>query len=214
MNAAGADPIVITQDLLELTHWLTRLKVTPEAGEDIAVADAQRQRGREMADKLSMAALARAWQVLLKGLQEAQAAPVPLIAVEMLVVRLAYIADLPDPATLLRQAKGEEASATASNTAPANPNPDALGMDPAHAVAGGSAQAQPAAKPRNKPLAQVVDPEPQARLELPNFEALVALVGERREATLHAALLGDVHLVHYQEATSSCGSARMRHRTY
>ncbi len=199
MNAAGADPIVITQDLLELTHWLTRLKVTPEAGEDIAVADAQRQRGREMADKLSMAALARAWQVLLKGLQEAQAAPVPLIAVEMLVVRLAYIADLPDPATLLHQAKGEEASATASNTAPANPNPDALGMDPAHAVAGGSAQAQPAAKPRNEPLAQVVDPEPQARLELPNFEALVALVGERREATLHAALLGDVHLVHYQE---------------
>ena len=87
MNAAGADPIVIVQDLLELTHWLTRLKVTPEAGEDLAVAEAQRKQGREMVDKLSMAMIARAWQMLLKGLQEAQTAPMPLIAVEMLLVR-------------------------------------------------------------------------------------------------------------------------------
>ena len=53
--------------MLELTHWLTRLKVAPEAGADLAVADAERRLGREMADKLSMAALARAWQILLKG---------------------------------------------------------------------------------------------------------------------------------------------------
>ena len=191
MDAAGADPIVITRDLLDLTHWLTRLKVAPEAGEDLVVAETQRRRGLEMASKLSMAALARSWQILLKGLQEAQTAPMPRIAVEMLLIRLAFVTELPDPGALLRQARGEVADATPSDAALRNtlPHvaPPASTMNAAPTISDGSAQAQ------------AVDGEPQARLALPSFEALVALVGERREATLHAALLGDVHLVRYAE---------------
>ena len=222
MNAAGADPIVIIQDLLELTHWLTRLKVTPEAGEDLAVAEAQRKQGLEMAGKLSMAVIARTWQMLLKGLQEAQTAPMPLIALEMLLVRLAYVADMPDPATIIRQTKEAGAGGTdaptkggSKPTAPApgepsqaaNPTPpvgeaaaSAASGNVAAAMASAQVQAQAEPVPVSAPdLEAKVDQLDPPSLDLSSFEALVTLVERRREPTLHTTLLGDVHLVHYEE---------------
>ncbi|HEX9558914.1 MAG TPA: DNA polymerase III subunit gamma/tau, partial [Reyranella sp.] len=66
MHDSGADPVVILQDLLELTHWVTRLKVAHEAA--ATSADSERAHGLAMAAKLSMASLTRAWTLLLKGL--------------------------------------------------------------------------------------------------------------------------------------------------
>ncbi len=100
---SGADPVVIIQDLLELTHWLTSLKVTPEAANNIAMAGGEITRGEEMAKKLSMPVLARTWQMLLKGLDEVSHAPMPLAAAEMVLVRLAYVSELPTPNDLARQ---------------------------------------------------------------------------------------------------------------
>src|SRR5262249_39556882 len=88
--AAGASPVVVIQDLLELTHWLTRLRVAPEGADDPALAENERTRGAAMAQKLSLPSLTRAWQMLLKGLSETRSAPMPLQAAEMLLVRLAY----------------------------------------------------------------------------------------------------------------------------
>ncbi|MDP1853499.1 MAG: DNA polymerase III subunit gamma/tau, partial [Candidatus Omnitrophota bacterium] len=93
MHDSGADPVVILQDLLELTHWVTRLKVAPEAA--AGSADSERAQGLTMAAKLSMASLTRAWTLLMKGLQETLAAPSPLRAAEMALIRLCYAADLP-----------------------------------------------------------------------------------------------------------------------
>ncbi len=73
--ASGADPVVILQDLLELTHWLTRLKILPDQMDGPMVAEMERVRGAEMSTKLSMASLTRVWQMLLKGLGEVQIAP-------------------------------------------------------------------------------------------------------------------------------------------
>ncbi len=101
--AAGADPAVVLQDMLELVHWLTRLKVTPDAADATTVSETERVKGRQMADGLSLAALTRAWQMLLKGLGETRSAPNPLQAAEMAVVRLAYAAELPTPAELVEQ---------------------------------------------------------------------------------------------------------------
>ncbi len=100
---SGADPVVIIQDLLELTHWLTSLKVTPEAANNIAMAGGEISRGEEMAKKLSMPVLARTWQMLLKGLEEVSRAPMPLAAAEMVLVRLAYVSEMPTPNDLARQ---------------------------------------------------------------------------------------------------------------
>ena len=100
MHDSGADPVVILQDLLELTHWVTRLKVAPEAA--AGSADSERAQGLAMAGKLSMAALTRAWTLLLKGLQETLAAPSPLRAAEMALIRLCYAADLPSPSDAIK----------------------------------------------------------------------------------------------------------------
>lgn len=101
----GADPLTITQDMLELTHWLTRLKIVPDLVNDIAVPESERVRGKAMAETLSMSALTTVWQMLLKGVIEIKQADNPLKALEMLVVRLGYAADLPSPAQMIEDIK-------------------------------------------------------------------------------------------------------------
>ena len=98
----GADPALVLQDLLDLAHFLTRLKLAPEAGAGDPIAEGDRERARPLAEKLSMPSLARVWQMLLKGLSEVQEAPSPIQAAEMVLIRLAYVADLPVPAELVR----------------------------------------------------------------------------------------------------------------
>ena len=102
----GADPLLLLQDLLDLAHFLTRLKLAPTAGAGDPILEGDRERARPLADQLSMPALARVWQMLLKGLGEVQAAPSPVQAAEMVLVRLAYVADLPIPAELVRSVQG------------------------------------------------------------------------------------------------------------
>jgi DNA polymerase-3 subunit gamma/tau len=104
---AGADPAVVLQDLLEVTHTLTRLQVVG-AGEALAgLPEVERTRGAEMAKALNPAQLARNWQMLLKGLQETQNAPQPRQAAEMVLLRLVYAGELPTPGDLVKQLKGE-----------------------------------------------------------------------------------------------------------
>ena len=111
-------PWSILQDLLELTHWVTRLKVAPEAA--AGSADSERAQGLAMAAKLSMASLTRAWTLLLKGLQETLYAPSPLRAAEMALIRLCYAADLPSPSDAIKALQnGAGAAASAGAAAPA-----------------------------------------------------------------------------------------------
>ncbi len=120
-HAAGADAECVIGDLLDLTHWLTRVKITPAVADDPVVPEAERVLGRKLAEGLSMAALARAWQMLLKGLSEVQGAPQPMQAAEMVLVRLAYASGLPSPAELVQriEAEGAGAPAPAQASAPA-----------------------------------------------------------------------------------------------
>ena len=111
LHRSGADPVVVLQDLLDFTHFLTRFKVVPETALDPGTPETERVRGGELSGKLGMPALTRAWQILLKGLGEVQSAPVPFDAAEMVIVRLAYSADLPNPADLIRQLQGSGAPA-------------------------------------------------------------------------------------------------------
>lgn len=104
----GADPLLVLQDLLDLTHFLTRLKLAPEAGAGDPLEEGERERARPIAAALSLPVLARAWQMLLKGLEEVQAAPSPAQAAAMVLVRLAYVADLPVPADLVKMLKERE----------------------------------------------------------------------------------------------------------
>src|SRR4051812_26149662 len=171
MHDAGADPVVILQDLLELTHWVTRLKVTPEAGANSA--DSERTQGLAMAQKLSMASLTRAWALLMKGLQETLTAPSPIRAAEMALIRICYAADLPSPTDALKALQNSSAPASAPSAPP-----------PPRGGGGGAA------------VARAPQPAPAEALPSPkNFTEIVALFESKREARLVNCLMHHVHEV-------------------
>ncbi len=192
--AAGADPVAVLQDMLELTHWLSRLKVVPEAGGDVTVSEEGRTRGREMAAKLSMPILARTWQMLLRGLDETRRSLAPLAAAEMALLRLIYAADLPPPAELVReiQAEARTGPAAGSDGGAARASAPMLAATP---PAGARTALKPAAGAAPQAEAKA-PPAPRPRLE--NFAAVVALATERGETALHAELEDFVHIVRFE----------------
>src|SRR6188474_1556924 len=109
---SGADPAVVLSDLAEFTHFVTRVKVLPAVADDLSLAEAERTRGRTFAAQLSMRVLSRTWQMLLKGVAEVPASARPVAAAEMVLVRIAYAADLPTPDEVVRSL-GENGAAPA-----------------------------------------------------------------------------------------------------
>jgi len=199
--ALGADPAVVIQDLLELSHWLTRLKVVGESADDITLPEEQRRRGKELAAKLGMPVLARTWQMLLKGLQEVRGAPAPLAAAEMVLVRLGYAADLPSPGELVKEWR-DKGGAGGGSGGGAGMTPVSRGGANGGGASAMAAQAvSPAAQPNpvTGPLAQAQQNQSVALAAMPQtFAALVALFGEMREGLLGAELENYVHPVHFE----------------
>src|SRR5690348_9101959 len=139
----GADPIVVLSDLAEFVNFVTRVKAVPATADNVAFSETERLRARDFASKLSMRVLSRMWQMLLKGITEAQAATRPAAAAEMVLVRIAYVADLPTPDEAIRMIEtngGASATATASSSARSMPAPTAS--------AGSSATARAVSAPR------------------------------------------------------------------
>ena len=101
--ADGADPMAVLRDLAEITHWVSVIKITPEAAEDPTVGPDERMRGQQMAEVLPMRAMTRMWQMLLKALEEVATAPNTMMAAEMAIIRLTHVADLPSPDELVRK---------------------------------------------------------------------------------------------------------------
>lgn len=206
---AGADPATIMQDLLEMVHALTRLKLAPDEGTD-GLAEAERTRALEWVNILGFGALHRLWQLLLKGLQEVQNAPSPIQAAEMAVLRLIHAAGMPDPLDLLKKLEnGESVSAGSGARAPAAGNAAPVASMSAPETASRASTPAPAAAaapvaPAPAPSAEVV-PHPAALNAAPSpladapatFEALVKMFGTRRELLLAKALHDDVHVVSY-----------------
>jgi len=203
----GADPLMVLQDLLDLSHFLTRLKLAPEAGVGDPIAEGDRKRACPLAEKLTLPVLARLWQMLLKGLEEIQAAPSPIQAAEMVLVRLAYVADLPVPAELVRSIATSPASGgrpvteepPAKRASGAEPPPPS---EPLIAVAPGSiALSSLAAAPRLEPEERI-DPLPTSSVEhdpMPqSFAEVVALFDKRRAAVIRSHLREHVHLVAFE----------------
>ena len=95
-------------DLAGFVHWVTKLKVAPKSADDAAVSQAERTKGAEFADKLAMPVLARSWQMLLKGMEEVSRAGNALMAAEMLLIRMAHVADMPSPEELARIVRGAD----------------------------------------------------------------------------------------------------------
>ncbi|MBT3400510.1 MAG: DNA polymerase III subunit gamma/tau [Rhodospirillaceae bacterium] len=205
LHDAGADPLAVLQDLLELSHWITRVKLVPKAAEDAAVSELERTRGQAMAEGLSVAVLSRAWQMLLKGVGEVQRAPSAMPAAEMVLIRLAHTADMPSPGDIIKELESEPASAVPAATENAAPVADGNGDGNgggARAVAANGRRADAlAADPRDMPsIDSVPDPSsaPQAQADPQGFRELVEIFGTRREIALRSHLYNNVHMVTYE----------------
>ncbi|MFC6489829.1 DNA polymerase III subunit gamma/tau, partial [Nitratireductor sp. GCM10026969] len=98
----GADPATVLTDLAEFNHLVTRLRFVPDAANDASLSEAERTRGLEFSKALSVRVLSRAWQMLLKGIQEVQSSARPVAAGEMVLIRMAHAANLPTPDEALK----------------------------------------------------------------------------------------------------------------
>ncbi|MCE2475025.1 MAG: hypothetical protein J4F47_05495, partial [Alphaproteobacteria bacterium] len=145
--------------------------------------------GRELAAKLSVPVLARAWQMILRALEEAGAAPDSRSVIEMAVIRLCFVADMPDPGTLVRRLSDADGTAGAGPASGVAPRAAPVGGTQAVAATAGAAQAvaEPAAAPARSPRA----------LAPATFEDLVELLRDRKHARLVYNLENYVHLVRY-----------------
>jgi DNA polymerase-3 subunit gamma/tau len=115
---------VVLTELAAFTHFVTRVKIVPAVAEDRALAEIERKRGRDFAAALSMRVLSRTWQMLLKGIAEVKEAARPVAAAEMVLVRIAYAADLPSPDDVIRSLGDvSQRPAAAPGRSPLNPPP-------------------------------------------------------------------------------------------
>jgi len=202
----GADPLALFEDMLEITHFLTRIKVIPSVAEGVTIPEIERTKGREMAERLSMATLARTWQMLLKGLGEVRLAPSPRQAAEMVLVRLAYTAELPTPDEAVRMISGGDAPGGSTTTQSPSSTPPSSTSPPSPSPSPQPQSQQPAPPPINAnggpatAAAPAYDPQPQpeARATPQTFEDVLALADEQREAMLRTHLISDVRIVRFE----------------
>jgi DNA polymerase III subunit gamma/tau len=199
----GADPVVVLSDLAEFVNFVTRVKIVPATADNVAFGETERVRAREFAAKLSMRVLSRMWQMLLKGITEVQTATRPAAAAEMVLVRIAYVADLPTPDEAIRMldqngggaqiASGGAAPARAAPTAPVSSMPASPLRTPASPRSGAEASARP----------QMAAPSAQTEsapvLRITTFPQLVALAGEKRDILTKTALEADMRLVRFED---------------
>jgi len=196
----GADPLVVIQDLLDLTHWVTRLAIADTAAKDPTMSEANVERGQKFAMRLPVNMLSRTWTLLLKGLYEVRDAPQPIQAAEMVLIRLAYLADLPTPdeaLRMLKQKEGDAAPASAQPSAPSAPGP--APSAPISQQAPASFPPQDA--PPSQPQAAVSQPEPvnyTNKSQPTSLEEVVQLCGSRREIALKTQLEDYAHLVKFE----------------
>jgi len=208
--ADGADPMAVLRDLAEITHWLSVIKITPEASEDPTISPDERLRGSDLAGRLQMRVLTRAWQMLLKALEEVASAPNAMMAAEMAVIRLTHVADLPSPDELVAKLKdtppppvpaGNGASGAAAGgvraetpqptrtqtpqpaTSHGAPPPTAVGHSPER---GGAAAVAPARAAPDTSLARYA-----------RFEDVVELIRTHRDVNLLVQVEDHIQLVSY-----------------
>ncbi len=201
---SGADPVVVINDLLEVAHWLTRLKVTPDTGIDTLVSEAEKEQGGKMATELSMPHLTRAWQMLMKGLGEVRMAPSPIAAAEMVLIRMAYASGLPSPADLVKKLQNAPAAAPAiaQSGAPAGP------------MSGPQAAAPQQMAPTARASAEVValraePPGDHPKHPMPiDFEKMVAMFQAEKEGILATVLTDHVRLVDYKPGAFTITTTR------
>lgn len=188
--ADGADPISVLKDMSEVTHWVSVVKISPDAANDPTVSPDERARGLDLAAKVPMRVLSRMWQMLLKAMEEVRVAPNAMMAAEMAVIRLTHVSDLPTPDDLIRRLQDTPAS-TSPGSPPGPGNGGGGGQKAMRAGLEVVSNAMPAP-------AALVQPDGNAALaRFARFEDVVGLIRAKRDIRLLVEVEGWVRLAQY-----------------
>ncbi len=191
----GADPMAIMRDLAEITHWISVVKITPDAADDPTVSPDERARGATLSEQLAMRVLTRMWQMLLKALDEVALAPNSMMAAEMAIIRLTHVADLPSPEELVKKLKN-------SLPPPVLPSGVTSGVT-AGIVTNAQSNTAVTSAPRGGPTASLGSAQPvtetvSALAHYATFDAVVDLVRSQRDVKLLVEVESCIRLVSYQ----------------
>jgi DNA polymerase-3 subunit gamma/tau len=195
LHQAGAEPADVLIDLAEFCHFVTRAKIAPAATEDPAVSEVERERAQEFAAGLTVGVLARAWQILLKGVEDVKDSPRPLASAEMALIRLAYASDLPTPEETIRKL-----SQTTDGPRHAPPLPSG-GGGPRASMRLAATEPAPVAPAPIASAPPPPSPSPAAVPRLARFDDVVALARSKRDIQLVQSLERDVRLSRFEQGS-------------
>ncbi len=183
MYRNGANPAAVIGDLINLTHALTKTLLLPGFVNDASLSENDRNFLKETSGKLSIATLSKIWQMLIKGMNEMQTAPVPIDALEMILIRIAYSANLPSPAELLESVKKKSESGTLRPANFSAGNPSAAAQTAAASVSAPAAVSTPAQTVVNAPFSDI--------------NGLIKHLENQKQPRLAYALRHDVEVVEF-----------------
>ena len=191
----GADPMAIMRDLAEITHWISVVKITPDAADDPTVSPDERARGATLSEQLAMRVLTRMWQMLLKALDEVAQAPNSMMAAEMAIIRLTHVADLPSPEELVKKLQN-------SSPPPVPPSGGTSGTRTG-IVTNAQSNAAVTSAPTGGPTASLGSAQPvtetvSALAHYATFDSVVDLVRSQRDVKLLVEVESCIRLVSYQ----------------
>ena len=102
---SGASPEIILKDLIDITHMLAKAKIVPSSMNSALMSENERALSQKLAQNISIAVLSKIWQMMIKGLSELNNAPLANDALEMILIRISYSANLPTPSEILEELK-------------------------------------------------------------------------------------------------------------
>lgn len=101
----GATPMIVLQDLINITHDLAKVKIIPALLNSTSLSEIEKKMFATLSTSCSLAVLSKIWQMLIKGISEINMAPSAVEALEMILLRVAYSASLPTPYEILNEVK-------------------------------------------------------------------------------------------------------------
>ena len=196
LHSQGADSAMLLSDLLDITHYLTRIAVAPALLDNLHYSPAEQAMAKSMVDTLSIPALTRAWQIIVKGSEEMRHASNALATLEMVLVRMGFASQLPTPAEILRGG----VSAPAAAPAPSAPRGGSAAVH-SMSSAVGSSSAPRSTTPAPSTVMSAAAPklETQPLIELHSFLEVVEQFEAKREAMLAKFLINDMRLVSFEQ---------------
>ncbi len=196
----GADVVMIFDELINVVHFLTQIKIAPNLKDDIYIPETERIRGSELSSKMSLNNLNIIWQILFKGYQELQSGFHLFQHGEMIILRIIYLFDGSSPDDLLKQLAKEKEVPIPDNK---NVNKEILTNE------------------KNKVLnfTKTIDQNNKNKLNnsyqsIQNFREFVEMFFKNKEALLHTKLYNEVNLISFKDGEVTLNTNKISDKSF